>query len=464
MVTATSHARQCGERKKVSIRLLGRQTAVLSRIIAALKQVDIEGSEELGGAGPGIVLFDCVTDEVSDVISELSRDGFERVLAVAVQRNPLGCDAAWRFLQSGAADVVTWDGDTKAEALITARIDRWFAVDGLLYASQVQDLLAGSSRTWLKVLRQVVEVARFTDASVLITGPSGSGKELIARLIHDLDPRSNKGDLVVLDSATVVPQLSGSEFFGHERGAFTGADQARDGSFARAEGGTLFLDEVGELPLPLQAELLRVVQERTYKRVGSNTWRKANFRLVCATNRDLEHEQQRGTFREDFYHRLASFRCQLPALKERRADILPLVKHFLKQHFAPDEPPELDAPIRDFLLTRRFPGNIRELKQLVIQIAQRHLDAGPITIGCLPESEIASAAALSNAWPDEHFETSIRDALSRGKGLDAIRNAATEKAYSIVLTDEDGDTAQASRRLKISQRAVQQHLRHKKPH
>src|SRR5437763_9151048 len=135
-----------------------------------------------------------------------------------------------------------------------------------------------------------MEAAFFTDAPVLSTGETGTGKELIARLVHSLDARSKKRDLVVVDCTTIVPTLSGSEFFGHERGAFTGAVSTREGAFALADGGTLFLDEVGELPLTLQPRLLRVLQEHTYKRVGGNLWQEAKFRLVCATNRNLETE------------------------------------------------------------------------------------------------------------------------------------------------------------------------------
>src|SRR5207244_9662564 len=126
-----------------------------------------------------------------------------------------------------------------------------------------------------------------------------TGKEMIARAIHALDRRAALKSLIVLDCTTVVPDLAGSEFFGHEKGAFTGANATRDWSFALAEGGTLFLDEVGELPPPLQAQLLRVVQERTYKRVGGNEWPRANFRLIAATNRTLDEDVERGACRRD---------------------------------------------------------------------------------------------------------------------------------------------------------------------
>ena len=178
------------------------------------------------------------------------------MLGIATAAGLLDGGGAWRLLREGVADVVAWDGPDA----VRARIDRWQTVDELVASPLVAEHLVGSSPAWRSVLRDVAEIAYFSDVDVLITGESGTGKELTAQLIHTLD-RPGKGDLVVVDCTTIVPSLSGSEFFGHERGAFTGAVSARDGAFALADGGTLFLDEVGELPLALQAELLRAVQE-----------------------------------------------------------------------------------------------------------------------------------------------------------------------------------------------------------
>lgn len=236
------------------------------------------------------------------------------------------------------------------------------------------------------MLPQIVEVATFNDSSILITGESGTGKELFAQLVHTLDKRANKGQLVVCDCTTIVPELSGSEFFGHKRGAFTGAIAARQGAFALADSGMLFLDEVGELTLNLQAELLRVIQERTYKRVGGNTWQKTDFRLVFATNRNLFEEQAKDRFRRDFYYRIATWTCQLPSLTERREDILLLAKHFISQ-LRPDVPPELDDPVRQYLMVREYPGNVRDLKQLITRMIQHHVGPGAITVGDIPEME-----------------------------------------------------------------------------
>ena len=187
--------------------------------------------------------------------------GRHRVLAIALPGTALDNSDAWSLLGSGASDVVRWDDRDPPVRAVAARLERWAEIERIMLSDTVRDTLIGDSPSWIAVLRQVVEVAAFTQTSVLLTGESGTGKELVARLIHGLDHRPDKGPFVVLDCTTVVPTLSGSEFFGHERGAFTGAVAARDGAFARANGGTLFLDEVGELPLTLQAELLRVIQE-----------------------------------------------------------------------------------------------------------------------------------------------------------------------------------------------------------
>jgi transcriptional regulator with GAF, ATPase, and Fis domain len=305
------------------------------------------------------------------------------------------------------------------------------------------------------VLRQTIEVASFTDASILVSGESGTGKELVARLIHTLDVRRKKHDLIILDCTTIVPELSGSEFFGHERGAFTGAVATRDGAFALADGGTLFLDEVGDLPLALQAELLRVVQERTYKRVGSNTWQKTDFRLVCATNRDLQHETSQGRFRGDFYYRIASWTCKLPSLRERPEDILPLAYHFLQQLRSDTELPEMDQAVRDYLVQRSYPGNVRDLKQVVSRMSYRHVGPGPITAGDIPEEERPRAEPGAREWRDGHFELAIRRAVTIGVGLKEISQSAADVAIQIAVRDANGNLPRAARQLGVTDRALQ---------
>src|SRR5690606_38848432 len=173
------------------------------------------------------------------------------------------------------------------------------------------------------------------------------------RLMHTLDPVRSTAEIVVLDCTTIVPDLSGSELFGHERGAYTGAVSARDGAFAVADKGTLFLDEVGELELHLQVQLLRVLQEHAYKRVGSNDWRTTDFRLISATNRDLLAEVEDGRFRADLYHRIAAICIALPTLRDRVEDILPLARHFARTATTePQKDLEFDEAVELFLMAR----------------------------------------------------------------------------------------------------------------
>ena len=369
----------------------------------------------------------------------------ERVLVVLVDA-ARGSRDALQLLAAGASDVLPWRSG--AGQAIAQRVVRWQAVDRLLDAPVVRDNLVGSGRAWRGLLRRVVEVARFTSASLLLAGESGTGKELVARLVHTLDPRPDKAELIVVDCTTIVPTLSGSEFFGHDRGAFTGATAARDGAFALADRGTLFLDEVGELPLPLQAQLLRVIQERTYKRVGGNDWQRAEFRLVCASHRDLAESVRRGEFRHDLYHRIATWTFQLPALADRREDIPALVRHFLGTH-------QIDEGVERYLADRTYPGNVRELRHAVQRLIDRCPGDGVISVGQIPEDERAALAVEEPAWPDAAFEEAVQRAVSSGIGLKGLRKTAEDLAVRIALALERGSVARASRLLGVTERALQ---------
>ena len=340
-----------------------------------------------GPPSEGIVCFSSIDDDLYEFVREVSHNRQKRVLAVPLASAQLDSANAWRLLLAGASDVFRWSSAAEMAERVKARLERWRAVDDLLQSPAVEKNLIGSSPAWRSIMRQIVEVARFTNAAVLLIGESGTGKELVGRLVHELDPRASQNELVIVDCTTIVPELSGSEFFGHERGAFTGAVGARDGAFAAAHGGTLFLDEVGELPLPLQAQLLRVVQEGTYKRVGSNAWQRSQFRLVSATNRNLLQSIENGHFRHDLYHRIGGWIFRVPPLHERREDIVPLARHFLAT-FLPDlADADFDLPVREYLLNRAYPGNVRDLRQLIARISSRHVGPGPITIGDLPDDE-----------------------------------------------------------------------------
>jgi transcriptional regulator with GAF, ATPase, and Fis domain len=225
--------------------------------------------------------------------------------------------------------------------------------------------ILGRSQALQRVLRDVDTVAA-TDTSVLILGESGTGKEMVARAIHQRSPRADK-PLVKVNCGSIPRELFESEFFGHVRGSFTGAVRDRIGRFQLANGGTLFLDEVGEIPLDLQAKLLRVLQEGEFERVGDDTTRRVDVRVLAATNRDLQREIADGRFRLDLFYRLGVFPIEMPPLRSRREDIPDLVSHFVRQccerlHVAIPRVPvrELDRA-RDY----DWPGNIRELQNAV---------------------------------------------------------------------------------------------------
>jgi len=438
----------CSDLTARSIRVLGRQRA------------------RDGPAWPTVRLCVCAEpgDDLPDVVAPLAADG-ARVLVIIGSG---GCctELVWRLMASGAGDVVGWpcgrsDGRPRPDpgAAVAARLARWHEVDRHLGSPVVKRQLVGRSPAWQSALRQVVEIASFTGLSLLVLGESGTGKELVARLLHHLDPRPDKRDLIVVDCTTVVSTLSGSEFFGHEKGAFTGAAGTRDGAFAAADHGTLFLDEVGELPPPMQAELLRVVQEGTYKRVGGDVWRSTNFRLVCATNRDLEAEVAAGRFRLDLYHRIAASRVVLPPLRDRRDDVLDLFQHFLVETTGKSDL-SLDPAVAALLRHRDYPGNVRDLRQLALRIAARHVGPGPITPGDLPDEERTAGLRTLSGDPDreatdELLEEAVRAAVSAGRGYREIRDAAADMAVRLTVRMCGDDLQEAAGRLGVTDRMLQ---------
>lgn len=227
----------------------------------------------------------------------------------------------------------------------------------------------GRSAALQRIIQQIDLVAS-TDASVLVQGESGTGKELVARELHQRSDRSKK-PLIRVNCASIPKELFASEFFGHAKGAFTGAHANREGKFGAADNGTLFLDEVGEIPLALQAQLLRVLQEGEYERVGEEKVRKVNARIIAATNRDLQKEVEAGRFREDLYFRLNVFPIVVPPLRERREDIAPLANHFLKRFLAAMNRPSIEFSPEQIarLVANDWPGNVRELQNFVERFA-----------------------------------------------------------------------------------------------
>jgi DNA-binding NtrC family response regulator len=260
----------------------------------------------------------------------------------------------------------------------------------------------GRSPPMRELFRMLERVAP-KDITVLLEGESGTGKEKLAEAIHLRSARAER-PLVVLDCAAVPPSLMESELFGHERGAFTGADHRRIGRFEEASDGTLFLDEIGELPLDLQPKLLRVLERREIRRVGGTAVIPVDARIVAATNRDLAREVNRGAFREDLYYRLAVLRVRVPALRERSSDIPLLVEHFVREFFDGDvaRAREVTAGISEAnwqgLLTHPWPGNVRELRNFIERTlaVSGEVDAGEVP-AARPRAGADDSAVMH--WP-----------------------------------------------------------------
>ena len=294
----------------------------------------------------------------------------------------------------------------------------------------------GRSAEWKGVLKQATQVAD-TDTTVLLTGESGTGKEVIARFIHRASPRKT-GPFVALNCAALPDQLLESELFGYERGAFTGAQNAKPRQIVLAAGGVLFLDEVSEMSLPAQAKFLRVLQEREFQRLGGVRLQKANVRVVAAANRDLRKAVELGQFREDLYYRLRVFDIQLTPLRERPEDILDLCESFLHdiaRSFG-RQPAGLTREAREALLAHEWPGNVRELRNALERAA------------ILCEGGLITAQHLS-LQPQRHAEVIETTQLS----------VVERDTIAHVMRDTRGNKAKAARRLGLSRTQLYGRLR-----
>jgi transcriptional regulator with GAF, ATPase, and Fis domain len=288
--------------------------------------------------------------------------------------------------------------------------------------------LVGRSAALQRVLQQIQPVAA-TPASVLILGESGVGKELIARAIHDQSPRRER-PLIRVNCASIPRELFESEFFGHVKGAFTGALRDRAGRFHAAEGGTLFLDEVGEIPLELQGKLLRVLQEGTFERVGEDVTRKVDVRIVAATNRDLKAEVSAGRFREDLYYRLSVFPIEVPPLRQRRDDIPLLAEHFLRRISARLKRPAPRLSLAQMQALQRYdwPGNVRELENVLERAVILARGGRPQLDGALPAMR-APAPARGASSPSASFLREEEWRQREKDNLKAALAAAGGKVY-----------------------------------
>jgi DNA-binding NtrC family response regulator len=319
--------------------------------------------------------------------------------------------------------------------------------------------IIGSGPAMQKVYALIQRVMD-TDTTILVLGETGTGKELVTRALHYNSVR-REGPFIPLHCAAIPSELLESELFGHEKGAFTGAFQRRIGMFEAAGGGTLFLDEIGEMPLGTQGKLLRAIQEREIRRVGGQETISVNVRLVCATNRDLEQEVKKGTFREDLYYRINVVPILIPALRDRKEDIPTLVLHFA-QRFAKElnrEVPQFTPTGMDLLLSYPWPGNVRELEHAIERLLVT-CDSNKISAEDLPfvisQADVATAqvsSRLAATAPNPHLGEKM--GFDQG-GLDLpkITEDLERRAIEEALRRTGGVITEAARALHITRRML----------
>ena len=303
----------------------------------------------------------------------------------------------------------------------------------------------------MRKVDQMLRAVAGKEVTLTFIGESGSGKEVLARRAHELSERRSH-PFIPINCAAIPEALFESELFGHERGAFTGASQRARGKVEAAEGGTLFLDEIGEMPMAMQAKLLRFLENRRFMRVGGSTKIQADVRLLCATLRPLAQEVAASRFRADLFYRIQGITFNVPALRERRADIAPLLSQFLAQLSARHgvKPPKLTRQAKSLLLQYDWPGNVRELRN-VIETLCLLKEGRQVRPTDLPD-EIRRQFAASGAPPANARTGEL--VLELGDGLESLTSQIIEAA----LEAEGGSTIRAAAKLKVTRRTLQRHV------
>ncbi len=356
-------------------------------------------------------------------------------------------ETAVAAIKAGADDFLTKPFE---DAQLLAAVDRHLEVVRLrrrvAALEDGPDRPVGVSPAFVAAL-ELAKSAAATDASILILGETGTGKEVVARFVHQSSPR-RQSPFVAVNCAALPETLLEAELFGHEKGAFTGAVRQRRGRFEEADGGTVFLDEVGEMPPSSQAKLLRVVQEGTFERLGSNRTLKTDARIIAATRRDLGHEVDEGRFRDDLYYRLRVIPIELPPLRERPEDIPVLAALFAKRYGAKLDRRLVFAPeTLRCLAGHPFPGNVRELENLVHRIAVL-VPADLVEPHHLPGDLAPRCRALLDA-PDLTFEGTLAE----------MSTAFEREVLEQTLTRHDGHRGRMSEALGISRKSLWQKLK-----
>lgn len=380
------------------------------------------------------------------LLKEIKRLNPETVVVIMTAFGSVSSAVA--AMKEGAYDYLTKPIDLDELLILIHRIEKEINLrrENRLLRDQLRekfkvDFIVSNSRAMEEALNLVGRVAA-SQATVLILGESGTGKELIARAIHYASPRAEK-PFIKVNCAALPETLLESELFGHEKGAFTGAVARRIGRFEQADQGSIFLDEIGDISLPLQMKLLRVLQEKEFERVGSNQTIKVDVRVIAATNRNLEEAIKKGTFREDLYYRLNVVTITLPPLRERKEDIPLLIEHFLKKYSAQNkkEVVGLSKEAQELLRQYDYPGNVRELEN-IIERAVVLCPGKIITVNELPLNI------------REYNLVEFYEKDQQGRSLPKMLEDIERQMISKALKNNDGVQTRAAAELGISERVL----------
>ncbi|MBU1154948.1 MAG: sigma-54 dependent transcriptional regulator [Proteobacteria bacterium] len=388
---------------------------------------------------PDLVITDMRMPQMSglDLIQRLKARFNEMPIIVMTAYGTV--ENAVEAMKSGATDYISKPFEN-TELLLT--VQKALKMRRLLFQNRLlkEELkgygeIIGDSKAMRQVYGLIDKVAA-TRATVLLTGESGTGKELIARAIHTRSPRAEE-PFVAVNCMALTETLLESELFGHEKGAFTGATSRRKGRFEMAHGGTLFLDEVGEMSLSLQVKLLRVLQERTFERVGGNQQLSVDVRIVAATNRDLTQAVESGDFREDLFYRLNVVRIDVPPLSQRREDLPVLVAHFVKKYATEvgRPAPQVDKQAMELIYSHSWPGNVRELENAIeraVILAGDSITPGDLPLEIRPDQEAAATELPRDLSLNDALEDLERRMIIRA--LNEAGGVASHAAEALGLT------------------------------
>ncbi|HOS11332.1 MAG: sigma-54 dependent transcriptional regulator [Acidobacteriota bacterium] len=396
--------------------------------------------------GIRIIILRLSPEETDDLRPLREIRNFDPLIEVILAGPPLPVNKTVEAVNLGAADYVVepFDGEDILAILdrIREKADlrrQTYRLEKQLAEKYVFEGMVGRSAVMLELFSLIERLAKFS-SPVLIQGATGTGKEMVARALHRLSPRRER-KLVVCDCTSIPESLFESELFGYERGAFTGADKAKPGIFEDSDGGTLFLDEIGDIPPIIQTKLLRVLEEHRFRPLGSNAFIEIDVRVICATNKNLRALISEGLFREDLFHRINLAEINLPALRERRDDILMLANHFLEtssRKFKKDVR-GISQRAKRILANYDYPGNVRELENLIERAVMLSTEAF-VDIKDLPEPVVIASERAENdereARPYPFAEMTLEDIEKKhiGEILKAAGHNKVKAAKMLGLT------------------------------